>query len=247
MKKYYFITAAALTVGMLVFTGCGQAQMPDTVKVENVAENVIRVNSREQVKVEPDIAKILYSVYSQASDAQTCQSQNSIDLQKALDVLKEQGVEDSSIQTSSFGLNPIYDWEAGKTITGYEMTTQITVSDLPMDQVGELLTASVDAGVNNIESVTYQSSKYDETYQEALAKAIAAAQIKAEAMAQAGGCKLGKIVNIEEYGSNQAARAGAGAYNASAKESMSFSMEDMAVMPGQIEVEASISAEFAIE
>ena len=53
--------------------------------------NVISVSSREQVKVEPDIAEIIYSVYSQASDAPTCQTQNNSDLDKVLTMLKEQG------------------------------------------------------------------------------------------------------------------------------------------------------------
>lgn len=246
MKKYLLIPAAALVTGTLLFTGCGQAQgqMPDTVKVQNVDENVIRVSSREQVKVEPDIAKLVYGVYSQASDAETCQTQNNTDLQHVIDMLKEQGVAETSIQTSSYGMNPIYDWESGKTITGYEMTTQVTVTDLPMDKVGGVLTASVDAGINSIESVTYQSSKYDASYQEALAKAISTAKVKAEAMAAAGSCKLGKIVNIEEYAGNQTARAGV--YNATMKKE-GLAMGDMAVMPGQIEVEANITVEFAIE
>ena len=50
------------------------------------------------------------------------------------------------------------------------------------------------------------SSKYNEAYQQALAKAIDAAKVKAQAMADAGGCKLGKIANIREYGDNQSVR-----------------------------------------
>lgn len=246
MKKYLLIPAAALMTGTLLFTGCGQAQgqIPDTVKVQNVDNSIIQVSSREQVKVEPDIAKIVYGVYSQASDAETCQTQNNTDLQHVIDVLKEQGVAETSIQTSSYGMNPTYDWQSGKTITGYEMTTQVTVTDIPMDHVGSVLSASVDAGINSIESVTYQSSKYDESYQEALAKAIGAAKVKAEAMAAAGGCKLGKIVNIEEYAGNQTARASV--YNGQMKEE-GLAMDRMAVMPGQIEIEANITVEFAIE
>ena len=71
------LAAALLVAGAVSMTACaGQsAGMPDTVKVQNVENNVISVSSREQVKVEPDMAEIVYSVYSQASDAQTCQTQ----------------------------------------------------------------------------------------------------------------------------------------------------------------------------
>lgn len=239
------LVGTVIMAGSLMLSGCGQTTIPDTMKIQNVRGNVIKVSSKEQVKVAPDIAEVVYSVYSQASDAQTCQTQNNTDLAKVIDLLKSQGVEEKSIQTSNYGLSPIYDWEAGKSITGYEMTTEVTVSDVPMEQVGDLLSESVDAGINNINSVTYKASKYDESYKQALEKAIAAAKVKAAAMAEAGGCKLGKIVNIEEYGDNQVARAGG--YMTGSKEMGNAAVADMAVMPGEIEVEANINIEFAIE
>ena len=50
------------------------------------------------------------------------------------------------------------------------MTTSLTVSDIPVDQAGAIISQSVEAGVNGIESVDYFSSNYDAAYQEALKK-----------------------------------------------------------------------------
>ena len=44
----------------------------------------ITVTSQEKIKAEPDIAEITYSVYSQAADASTCQSENQTDLDAVL-------------------------------------------------------------------------------------------------------------------------------------------------------------------
>lgn len=238
-----------LMAGALFAAGCGGsgAAVSDTVKVQNVEDHVIRVSSREQVKVEPDMAEILYSVYSQASDAQTCQTQNGTDVNRVIEFLKGMGVEEKSIQTSQYGLNPMYDWSSGKTITGYEMNTQVAVSDIPMDRVGDILSGGVEAGINSVDSVTYLASNYDKAYQEALTKAIEAARVKAEAMAAAGGCRLGAIVNVEEYGDSQQARYnGYRSMDAGAAEKASGAF-DLAVMPGQVDVEASITVDFAIE
>lgn len=243
MKKQLLIPM--ILAGALTLTACGQMSVPETVKVQAVGENVIRVSSREQVKTEPDIAELRYSVYSQASDAQTCQTQNNADLNKVIEVLKAQGIDEKSIQTSNYGLNPVYDWESGKTITGYEMETEVTVSDIPMEEVGSVISESIDAGINTIRSVTYKASTYDDAYQEALAKAIDAAKVKADAMAAAGNCKLGRIVNIEEYSNNQQAKYNSYAASGGVKEEMALA--DMGVMPGQIEVEASITVEFEIQ
>ena len=46
-----------------------------------------------------------------------------MDLDAVLALLKEKGIADTSVQTSGLGLNPIYDLDNGKKITGYEMTT----------------------------------------------------------------------------------------------------------------------------
>lgn len=242
------MAAVLLAAGACLFAGCAgsQSSIPESIKVETTEQNVISVASREQVKVVPDMAEITYSVYSQASDAETCQTQNNTDLTKVIELLKNEGVEERSIQTSNYGMNPIYDWNSGKSIVGYEMTTRVTVSDIPMEQVGELLSNSVDAGINSIDSVSYFSSQYDEAYEEALAKAVTAAREKAEVMAEAGGCKVGKIVTIQEYSDNQQVR-----YNGyAAKNSMAYAeaaAADMAVMAGEVEVEADITVEFSLE
>ena len=245
-KRNGVLLAVAVAAGALGLTAC-TAAVPETVKVQNAERQVISVNSSEQVKVDPDMAEVVYSVYSQASDAQTCQTQNGTDLTRVLEILKGLGVEETSIQTSNFGMNPIYDWEDGKNITGYEMTTQVTVSDIAIDGVGALLSDSVDAGVNTIDSVSYLSSKYEEAYQEALKKAVASAKVKAQAMAEAGGCKLGGIVNIQEAYENQAAKYTSRNSTAGMSMTEEASVMDMAVMPGQLEIEANISVEFSIE
>ena len=74
------------------------------------------------------------------------------------------------------------------------------MSDIPIDQAGTLISSSGEAGINSISQVTYLSSKYDETYQQALKNAIASAKVKAEAIAEAGGCTLAvSYTHIDVY------------------------------------------------
>ena len=49
---------------------------PASVTVQSAENTGITVTSQEKIKAEPDIAEITYSVYSQAADASTCQSEN---------------------------------------------------------------------------------------------------------------------------------------------------------------------------
>lgn len=250
MRKHFTQTAVILAaISAIGLTACTQgsttAPIPDTIKVENVKDNVITVQSTEEVKVVPDMAELVFSVTTQAADAKACQEQNSKDLDNVISFLKGTGIAETSIQTSNYGLDPIYDWNSGRTITGYEMNTTITVSDIPIDQAGTLISSSVEAGINSISQVTYLSSKYDETYQQALKNAIASAKVKAEAIAEAGGCTLGPVVHVEEYNDNQIARYST--YKNAAVEDMAAGAASMSVEPGQLSVEARVTVEFEIQ
>lgn len=240
------ILAAALAFGAFSLTACSASAVPETIKVQNVANQVITVQSDEVVKAQPDMAEITFAVYTQAADPKECQEQNQKDLDSALSVLESAGIEKTSIQTSGYGLEPVYDWNSGRTVTGYEMTTIITVSDLAIDQVGSLLTQCVDAGVNQIQSVDYLCSTYDASYQEALQKAIESAKVKGQAIAAASGATLGNVVTVQETPTYQTARYN-GYQKAAAMESGAADMGAMSVEPGQIEIEARITVEFEIK
>jgi len=174
------LAAALIAATVLSMTACAQtgtASVPgaNLTTISNTDTNTIQVNSTEGVKVVPDMAQVNFAVLSQAGDPKACQENNSKDTSSVIEFLKNSGIDEKSIQTSSYGLEPMYDWNnTGQQITGYQMRTSITVSDLPIDQVGTMLSSSVEAGINCIDSVNYLSSKYDENYREALKKAVEA-------------------------------------------------------------------------
>lgn len=244
MKKTVYTAgiSAAVAAAALGLGGCGAgAQMPDTLKVQNVgaAENVITVTGREEVKVVPDMAQIEYAVYTREDTAAACQEKNANDLNAAIETLKGLGVEETSIQTSSYGLSPIRNWNSDKQeITGYEMTTSLTVSDIPIDNAGTIITKSVAAGVNGINSASYQ---------EALKGAMAVAQAKAQALAEASNKTLAGVVHVEEFGYQPETRYAS--YNAGGSAKMAAAVaEDAAasVMPGQVSVEAQVTVSYEL-
>lgn len=250
--KRILATACAVVIAGGLW-GCSAAQIPDTIQVQSMDSdsNQITAVGQEEVLVEPDMAEIVFSIRTQEASAQACQEKNAQDLNSAIETLKGLNIQESSMQTSSYGLSPIYDWNSStQEITGYEMNTQLTVSDVPIDQAGEILSQAVAAGVNSIENVSYFCSSYDESYQEALKKAIAMAQNKAQAMAEASGRTLGEVLSVEEYGYNPEARYS----NAAAMRSVTAETAaaadaggSMNVMPGQIQVEAQVTVQFALQ
>lgn len=250
LRKSAVVMAAALSV--IGLSGCASSTFPDTVKIQNAeSEDVITVTGREEVKVTPDMAEIRYSLYSREDTADACQKKNGEDLQSAIETLKGLGVSEESIQTSSYGLNPIQNWKSDQQeVVGYEMTTELIVSDIPIDDAGLIISKTVEAGVNGINSVSYFSSDYDASYQEALKGAMEVAKAKAQALAEAGGKELAGVVRVEEFGYQPDVRYSS--YNrmaskAMAEETMAAAGDSgMAVMPGQVSVEAQVMVEYKV-
>ncbi|MCI9181540.1 MAG: SIMPL domain-containing protein [Lachnospiraceae bacterium] len=233
-------------------SGAGQAsnmeQVPEGMpaRPERTESQTITVSGRETVKTVPDMAEIVYAVSTQEKDAAACQKANTEKVNQLLAALKALGIEEKSIQTSGYDISPRYDWDKNGEIVGYEATTQVTVSDISLAQVGEVLEESVESGVNQVQSLAFLASDYDKSYQEALKMAVNQAQEKAQALADASGCTLGRPIHITEHGSDQSTRY----VNVNAVQSMKReAAADMAmsVMAGEIDVEASISVDFAIQ
>lgn len=274
MKKLHLLLAASLlTAGI---TGCGIAssdsqntqdapasnaagnqtisQSPIQAMPESFAgtygANSITVNSTEKVTVIPDIAEVIYSVRTEAAQASDCQQQNAKSVSQVIELLTSLNVAETSIQTSDYYMNPVYDYSNNQSrVIGYEAITSLTVSDLPIDGLGELLSQSVSTGINTIQSITYKASKYDESYQAALAKAVETARQKAQVLADAAGCQVGSVINIKETSGYSEARytdsALTNQYRSAAK---MMAMEDSSdsIMPGEIQVEAGIVIEYAL-
>ncbi len=213
--------------------------------------NVISVNSSETVTVIPDIAEIVYAVRTEAKDAASCQQKNTEDTAKVIELLKSLGVEETSIQTSDYYMYPIYNYSGNtQRITGYEASTALTVSKIPIDSLENILSQSVEAGINNIQSITYMSSKYDEGYSNALKLAMESAKAKAQALAEAGGCSLGNVVGVRENSNYSEARYTDNALSSKMRsaESLAAGVEDnSSIMPGEVSVEVNITVEYLIQ
>ena len=129
----------------------------------------------------------------------------------------------------------------------FTLALEFKISSQPVEYAGKIITDSVASGVNELDSVQYLCSDYDEKYQEALKKAVEMAKGKADAMAEAAGMTVVRAVNIEEGGYYPQAR-----YNtlASSKQMMAVPEDasaDMGVMPGEISVEAQVNVTYEME
>lgn len=213
--------------------------------------NTITVNSSEKVSVVPDMAQIVYSVRTQESAAADCQRRNAEDVTQVIGLLESLGVGEASIQTSDYSMNPVYNYSGNtQRLVGYEAVTTLTVSDLLIERLDEILSGSVSSGINTVQSVTYMASGYDESYEEALKRAVDSAHKKAQALAAASGVSVGKALRIEETSGYSDGRytdyARSGMANSYAYAKMEATADTAGFLAGEISVEAKIVVEYEL-
>ena len=245
MKRIIKASAAALGIAMtLGLVGCG-AEQSAPAAAQPVSE--ITVSASGDVRLVPDKATVSFGVTTQEATAEEAQSKNSEAVDNVIAVLTKNGVEEKSIRTSYYNMYPQYDYSDGgeQRIIGYVVTTSMSVQDQNIEDLGKLLSACVSAGINNVESVSFLCSGYDEAYRRALAKAVAAAREKAEALAAAAGKTLGDVVNVTEGWQDTSVR-----YGKEANTRVVFAAEAAmdtggpSFQPGETQISASVTVSY---
>lgn len=245
----------ALALGLSACTGATQVSgeeapsegSPDTQTVENAEAGAeITVTASGTVRVVPDMASVSFGVTNQNETAEEAQKENSEAVKNVIDVLTERGIEEKDIRTEYYSLYPQYDYYSGNPqISGYSVTTTLSVQGQSVDELGQLLSACVAAGITNVDNVNLLCSSYDDAYQQALAKGVDAAREKGEALAAAAGKKLGEVKRITEGWQDTSARYAMRVES----ETGAGDMEDAAasIQPGETEIAANVTVTFGVQ
>ena len=218
------------------------AEEKENVQVD-ADEATLTVTGSGIATVTPDKASIAIGVQTADSSSKTAQDKNSKDVNNVIGALLDYGVKEKDISTSSFDLYANYDYSKDVSeLTGYTATTMLTVKNLDVKDVGELLEKAAEAGVNQVNGIRFDYTETEAAYDKALDAAMDRAQEKAEKLAAREGCHLGKILSVSEGDSN-----GSAAYTG-AREYQELAAADggMNVMPGESDVTATVTITFQL-
>jgi uncharacterized protein YggE len=155
-----------------------------------------------EVQAKPDTAQINVGVVTEGPTAAEALRSNNQAMAQLLETLKQQGIEERHIQTSTFSISPKYQFrpEDGQPpeIVGYTVTNQVHVTVRDLSSLGTVLDNVVRAGANQIHGISFSVHDPQQQMDEARRKAVAEARRKAELYADAAGVKLGRPLLIEE-------------------------------------------------
>ncbi len=173
--------------------------LPAAAPDDEASTRSITVTGHGTVEVVPDIATVSTGVQANADSAVEVMDTIGTSSQALVDTLRGVGIAEEDIQTSGLSLFPTFGTD-GQTVTGYQGSTNVTVTVRDVDQVGVVLDA-LKGFVGEELTLGGISFSYDDpeaVLGDARTAAIENARTRAEQYATAAGTEVGPILRIIE-------------------------------------------------
>ncbi len=233
-------------VFLFIFAKWGPA-IPFSVTSQAKGEPFV-VSGNGKVFVTPDMAVINLGIQGDGPSLKTVEASVNAKSKALTDSLKNLGISEDDIKTTSYNVYPNYDYnDSTSRITGFQVSISYQVKIRDFDKVNDALTKAIAAGANVVGGISFDvnDKTEKEKMNEARKLAVEDAKAKAEGLAGAAGISLGKVINVSEnqsygrpvpYETMMAVDKAAG--NATTPEA--------SVAPGQTEINLSVSLTYEV-
>lgn len=163
------------------------------------ARRTIAVSGEALVKVAPDKIVVTFGIETWDAEITAAKTKNNDILRTVIASIKELGIPQKEIQTDHLSLKPMYkDGYRSENILGYFVRNTFIVTLTEAAKVEELVTKALQAGVNHIHGVDFQTTDLKKYRNQAREQAVRAAKEKAEKMASVLGQSVGSPILIRE-------------------------------------------------
>jgi uncharacterized protein YggE len=191
------IAAAVMTttvLAMMALAGAAPAGAASTTSTRRIT-----VVGTGQVRGTPDVADVTIGVAARASTAGDALSTANDRAAKVIAALKEAGVADDDIQTSSLSIEPTFDDDV---VTGYQVSNLVTARLRDVTRVGETLDAAARVAGDEIrlQGIGFTIDDDSKLLAAARERSVKRARAQAEQLASAAGVELGDVLSIDEGG-----------------------------------------------
>ncbi len=192
MKLRQLMIPAILT-GSLLSLPVLAAEVPDAPHIST--------SGHATVQVMPDMATLNIVVQLTAQQAAEAKKQVDARVAKYFDFLHSQGIDNKDINAANINTQPQYDYsKQGKPqLLGYQATRQVTVTVRQINKLNDLLDGALQAGLNEIRSVTPGVADAARYQQQARDEAIKDAIGQAQALAAGFHAELGPVWSIQYH------------------------------------------------
>jgi uncharacterized protein YggE len=182
---------------------CAAAQLSaQTITAASLSE--INTTGRGEIHLAPDRATVLFTIETHASSAAGASSTNSEVTSATLKAVKAAAGAQDTVTTESYMVLP--DYEKGKP-RGFQARNTIRVKLQDILRVGAVVDAGLAAGATQVQQIQFTASTSLAVRRQAIKLAVSEARLDAEALAEAAGGTVGKLLSVSSAGSSGIAMA----------------------------------------
>ncbi len=195
MKRSILVLAVML-LAVIALSACGPATI---VANPQPPQRTLNVTGTGTVTLTPDIAYINIGVHNEMPSASEAVTANNTQTQQVVDALKTAGVDPKDIRTMNFSIYPNtqYDPQTNQKLgTTYVVDNTVYVTVRKLDNLGDLLDATVKAGANNVNSIQFDVADKTAATKQARDEAVKDAKTQAQELATSAGISLGDLQNV---------------------------------------------------
>ncbi|MCM3112479.1 SIMPL domain-containing protein [Lederbergia lenta] len=146
--------------------------------------NIIKVVGEGKVSVQPDRAELTLGVSTEDASLMQSQENNAMAITKVKQALNQIGITNENMKTIDYSIYPQYDYEEGKQVfRNYKVEHLLQITVDRIENTGLVVDTAVSNGVNNVLGIKFNTSNYEQFYQQALSLAVIQAGQKAETIA----------------------------------------------------------------
>jgi hypothetical protein len=170
----------------------------------------ITVSGKGEIFAVPDIATFSFAVIEERESASAAQEAAAEASNRIIAFIKEQGIEEKDIKTTSFNLSPRYEFgrevcpvgfscpSGERELVGFEVSQTVQVKVRTTSQAGDLIAGVSELGASNVSGLSFTIDDEVALKAQAREQAITDAKTKADALADALDVRLVRIVGYYE-------------------------------------------------
>lgn len=202
MKTLVRAGALALLLATAAAAPAALAQTPPAGAASMFNTTTLNLSAYGETRIAPDKATISLGVVTEAATAAGALSANAERMTSVIAALRKAGIAEKDIQTSGLNLSPQYDYVQNEPpkLRGYQVSNQVTVTVNDLAKLGAAVDATVKAGANQVNGVSFGLKDPTAAENAARREAVKALTDKAGLYAQATGHRVGRLVTLSEGG-----------------------------------------------
>lgn len=181
---------ALISAVIILLAGSSTAQDHPSLTAQ---ANTVYVGADGKFEAAPDTAELQMSVSVQDNKPQGAYEQASKDVDQIRQVLRANGIDSKAATVGFFSVQPVYEWNPKQRLTGYRVTTDVTLKLKDFSKVGPITQQLADANVSETQTLNYTLENIDEAKNKAVEDAYRRARNSADTIARASGRSLGEL------------------------------------------------------